>query len=213
MAQEAPDAIDPLIAYDHTDLLNRPKRIWNWGNIPLPGLLLPALGAAFGFGVVWLVTMLSLSAFLPFLSLSMVTSVLYLGPPVAVYFVWGRPLPSALTLSQQLVVWADFWFQPKHLQGLAADREPEELHWQVILWQPGSSRWQRQYDSASEEAARSGSSYAAAQGATARASAVPQGTAGSTATSRNAAHSAAAPRGTTHPGAGLSAAGHSETAG
>ncbi|WP_411084030.1 hypothetical protein [Streptomyces sp. cmx-18-6] len=161
MAPEAPDAPEPMVAYDHTDLLNRPKRIWNWGNIPLPGLLLPALGAAFGFGVVWLVAMLSVSAFVPFLSLSMMTSILYLGPPVAVYFVWGRPLPSALTLSQQLVVWADYWLQPKRLQGLAADREPDELHWQVILWQPGSPRWQRDYEKAAADADRHGSSYAA----------------------------------------------------
>ncbi|MGW7098405.1 hypothetical protein [Streptomyces sp. NPDC054838] len=160
MAQAASDAPEPMVAYDHTDLLNRPKRIWNWGNIPLPGLLLPALGAAFGFGVLWLVALLSLSAFLPFLGISMLTSVLYLGPPVGVYFVWGRPLPSALTLSQQLVVWADYWWQPKRLQGLAADREPEELHWQVILWQPGSRRWQRQYEEARATASRHGSSYA-----------------------------------------------------
>ncbi|MFE9564095.1 hypothetical protein ACFYM0_23640 [Streptomyces sp. NPDC006487] len=161
MAGNASDGPEPMVAYDHTDLLNRPKRIWNWGNIPLPGLLLPALGAAFGFAVLWLVALLSLSAFLPFLGLSMLTSVLYIGPPVGVYFVWGRPLPSALTLSQQLVVWGDYWFQPKRLQGLAADREPEELHWQVILWQPGSQRWHRQYEEALVTAARNGSSYAA----------------------------------------------------
>lgn len=161
MAQDVQSEPEPMVAYDHTDLLNRPKRIWNWGNIPLPGLLLPALGAAFGFGVVWMVVLLSLSAFLPFLGMSVLTSVLYLGPPVGVYFVWGRPLPSALTLSQQLVVWADYWWQPKRLQGLAADREPEELHWQVILWQPGSRRWQQSYEQALGEAARHGSSYAA----------------------------------------------------
>ncbi|MFE9257593.1 hypothetical protein [Streptomyces sp. NPDC006879] len=159
MAQHTPDAPEPMVAYDHTDLLNRPKRIWNWGNIPLPGLLLPALGAAVGFGVLWLVVLLSLSALLPFLGISMLTSPLYLGPPFAVYFVWGRPLPSALTLSQQLVVWADYRLQPKRLQGLAADREPEQIHWQVILWQPGSPRWRQRYDSALAEAARHGSSF------------------------------------------------------
>lgn len=161
MTQDTSDAPAPMVAYDHTDLLNRPKRIWNWGNIPLPGLLLPALGAAFGFGVVWIVALLSLSAFVPFLGLSILTSPLYLGPPVAVYFVWGRPLPSALTLSQQVVVWADYWVQPKRLQGLAADREPEELHWQVILWQPDAPRWRKRYDAALDTAARHGSSYAA----------------------------------------------------
>ncbi|MGX2993624.1 hypothetical protein JNUCC64_04895 [Streptomyces sp. JNUCC 64] len=164
MAAPTPGEPEPMVAYDHTDLLNRPKRIWNWGNIPLPGLLLPALGAAFGFGLVWLVVLLSVSAFLPFLGLSMLTSVLYLGPPVAVYFVWGRPLPSALTLSQQLVVWVDYWFQPKRLQGLAADREPDELRWQVILWEPGSPRWRQRYERALDEAARTGSSYAARSG-------------------------------------------------
>ncbi|MEV7541338.1 hypothetical protein [Streptomyces sp. NPDC089915] len=161
MTQETPDAPAPMVAYDHTDLLNRPKRIWNWGNIPLPGLLLPALGAAFGFGVLWLVLLLTLSAFLPFLGLSLITSVLYLGPPVGVYFVWGRPLPSALTLSQQVVVWADYWAQPKRLQGLGADREPEELHWQVILWQPQARRWHKRYDAALATAALHGSSFAA----------------------------------------------------
>ncbi|MEU9998513.1 hypothetical protein ACGFYP_26575 [Streptomyces sp. NPDC048370] len=160
MAQNVQGEPEPMVAYDHTDLLNRPKRIWNWGNIPLPGLLLPALGAAFGFGVVWMVALLSLSAFVPFLGMSMLTSVLYFGPPFGVYFIWGRPLPSALTLSQQLVVWADYWWQPKRLQGLAADREPEELHWQVILWQPGSRRWQQSYEQALAEAAAHGSSYA-----------------------------------------------------
>ncbi|MEU7034231.1 hypothetical protein ABZ958_11175 [Streptomyces sp. NPDC046237] len=159
MAQDVTGEPEPMVAYDHTDLLNRPKRIWNWGNIPLPGLLLPALGAAFGFGVVWMVTLLSLSAFVPALGMSILTAVLYFGPPVGVYFVWGRPLPSALTLSQQLVVWADYWWQPKRLQGLAADREPGELHWQVILWQPGSQRWQQSYERALNEAARHGSSY------------------------------------------------------
>ncbi|WP_060904953.1 hypothetical protein [Streptomyces scabiei] len=158
MAQEAPE---PLVAYDHTDLVNRPKRIWNWGNIPLPGLLLPALGAAFGFGLVWLIILFTLSAFLPFLGMSMLTSVLYFGPPFAVYFVWGRPLPSALTLSQQLVVWTDWWFQPKRLQGLSADQEPEELHWQVILWNPGAPRWQARYDDARRAAAERGTAFSA----------------------------------------------------
>ncbi|MFF1624823.1 hypothetical protein [Streptomyces sp. NPDC058272] len=158
MAQEAHE---PLVAYDHTDLVNRPKRIWNWGNIPLPGLLLPALGAAFGFGLLWLILLFSLSAFLPFLGMSMWTSVLYFGPPFAVYFVWGRPLPSALTLSQQLVVWVDYWCQPKRLQGLAADQEPEDLRWQVILWAPGSPRWQSRYDAARRAAAERGTSFSA----------------------------------------------------
>lgn len=203
MAQQAPE---PMIAYDHTDLLNRPKRIWNWGNIPLPGLLLPGLGAAFGFGVVWLVTMLTVSAFAPFLSLSMLTSVLYLGPPVAVYFVWGRPLPSALTLSQQLVVWADYWVQPKRLQGLAADREPDELHWQVILWQPGSARWQREYEKAAAAAGRDGSSYAAH--ASAQDSSAPNADAQSLAAQSPAAQNSTAPNaGARNPIA------HSETSG
>ncbi|MGV4986305.1 hypothetical protein ACWC0C_35215 [Streptomyces sp. NPDC001709] len=158
MSQDAPE---PLVAYDHTDLVNRPKRIWNWGNIPLPGLLLPALGAAFGFGLLWLVALFSLAAFLPFLGMSIWTSLLYFGPPIAVYFVWGRPLPSALTLSQQLVVWADWWWQPKRLQGLAADREPEQLHWQVILWAPGSPRWQARYDAARRSAAERGTAFSA----------------------------------------------------
>ncbi|MDJ0464304.1 hypothetical protein [Streptomyces sp. H27-C3] len=150
-----------MVAYDHTDLLNRPKRIWNWGNIPLPGLLLPALGAAFGFGLIWMIALLSLSAVVPFLGFSMLTSILYLGPPFGVYFIWGRPLPSALTLSQQVVVWVDFWFQPKRLQGLTADREPEEIHWQVILWTPGSPRWHARYDAAHAVAAARGSSFSA----------------------------------------------------
>ncbi|MFD8934633.1 hypothetical protein ACFV0R_05150 [Streptomyces sp. NPDC059578] len=158
MTQEAPA---PLVAYDHTDLENRPKRIWNWGNIPLPGLLLPALGAAFGFGLFWLVLLFTTSTFLPFLSLSMLTAVFYFGPPLAVYFVWGRPLPSALTLSQQLVVWTDWWLQPKRLQGLAADQEPEELHWQVILWKPGAPRWHARYDAARQAAAPRGSAFTA----------------------------------------------------
>ncbi|WP_060883818.1 hypothetical protein [Streptomyces caniscabiei] len=159
MAQETPP--EPLVAYDHTDLVNRPKRIWNWGNIPLPGLLLPALGAAFAFGLLWLITLFTLSAFLPFLGMSIWTSILYFGPPFGVYFVWGRPLPSALTLSQQLVIWADWWFQPKRLQGLAADREPEELRWQVILWVPGSPRWQARYDAARRAAAARGTAFSA----------------------------------------------------
>ncbi|MBD9725928.1 hypothetical protein PV755_01700 [Streptomyces caniscabiei] len=159
MAQETPP--EPLVAYDHTDLVNRPKRIWNWGNIPLPGLLLPALGAAFAFGLLWLITLFTLSAFLPFLGMSIWTSILYFGPPFGVYFVWGRPLPSALTLSQQLVIWADWWFQPKRLQGLAADREPEELRWQVILWVPGSPRWQARYDAARRAAVARGTAFSA----------------------------------------------------
>ncbi|MET7932481.1 hypothetical protein [Streptomyces sp. NPDC005322] len=153
---------EPMVAYDHTDLLNRPKRIWNWGNIPLPGLLLPALGAAFVFGLLWLIVLLSLSAVLPFLGMSVWTSVLYFGPPFAIYFVWGRPLPSALTLSQQLVVWVDYWLQPKRLQGLSADREPEKLHWQVILWQPGSSSWHARYGAARRTAAERGTPFSAA---------------------------------------------------
>ncbi|MGW1785917.1 hypothetical protein ACWCQQ_43590 [Streptomyces sp. NPDC002143] len=157
MSQEAPP--EPLVAYDHTDLVNRPKRIWNWGNIPLPGLLLPALGAAFGFGLLWLITLFTMSAFLPFLGMSMWTSILYFGPPFGIYFVWGRPLPSALTLSQQIVVWTDWWFQPKRLQGLSADQEPEQLHWQVILFTPGSPRWQARYDAARRAAAERGSAF------------------------------------------------------
>ncbi|WP_051872180.1 hypothetical protein [Streptomyces sclerotialus] len=158
MAGEAPEG---MVAYDHTDLLNRPKKIWNWGNIPLPGLLLPALGASLAFGVLWFVLLLSLSAALPFLGFGVVTSILYFGPPIAVYFVWGRPLPSALTLSQELVVWVDYWLQPKRLQGLSADREPEEMHWQVILWNPGSARWQSRYAAARAAASARGTSFSA----------------------------------------------------
>ncbi|MBH5336136.1 hypothetical protein IHE55_15625 [Streptomyces pactum] len=156
MAEDPPE---PLVAYDHTDLLTRPKRIWNWGNIPLPGLLLPALGASFVSGIAWVVLLTAVSSVVPFLGLSLLTSLLYFGPPVAVYFVWGRPLSSTLTLSQELVVRADYWLQPKRLQGLGADREPEELHWQVILWTPGSPRWHRRYAAAREAAAQQGTSF------------------------------------------------------
>ncbi|MFE6779045.1 hypothetical protein [Streptomyces sp. NPDC057702] len=154
----ADDAPEPLVAYDHTDLLTRPKRIWNWGNIPLPGLLLPALGATFAFGIGWFVLLTLVSTVVPFLGLTMLTSLLYFGPPIGIYFVWGKPLPSALTLSQEVVVWADYWFQPKKLQGLGADQEPEEIRWQVILWAPGP-RWRQRHEAARAAYARQGTPF------------------------------------------------------
>jgi len=136
-----PDAAR-LVAYDHTDLRKRPKRIWNWGNIPLPGLLMPALGAALGAAALLYLALSALSVAVPFLGLSMWTAALYFGPPLFLYWAWGKPMGSRLTLSQAIFVWADYTVvQPRRIHGLRRDSEPTDLRWVGIVWTPTDPGW------------------------------------------------------------------------
>lgn len=132
----------PLTAYDHTDLRDRPKRLWSWGDIPLPGLSLPALGAAVACALVTYLALTAISTAVPLLRMSVWMVPVYFCPAFGLYFLWGRPLASQMTFSQQLVVWCDFLFvQPRRIRGLGADSEPDEVNWTVILWRPTDQRW------------------------------------------------------------------------
>lgn len=132
-------------AFDHTDLERRRKKLWNLAEgIPLTmvgGIDLKALvisGAVF-LGLVALTVSLT---FVPFVGLSLWSVLAYLAVAVAVYLLWPRRWGNGMTTEQNILVAADYLIlQPRRIHGLAADVEPDEIHWRVIWWQPLDPRW------------------------------------------------------------------------
>ncbi|HEY6739202.1 MAG TPA: hypothetical protein VI076_10165 [Actinopolymorphaceae bacterium] len=131
-------------AYDHTDLERRRKKLWNLADgIPLTvvgGIDLRALVIAiFVFGG----TLLILSL-VPFVGMNLWSILVSATIAVGAYILWPHRWRSGLTTEQSLMVLLDFLFlQPRRVHGLAADVEPDVVHWRVILWDPVGEKWRR----------------------------------------------------------------------
>lgn len=132
-------------AFDHTDLERRRKKLWNLADgVPLTvigGLDLRALVVAM---VVFLGSMAIVFTLapLPFIALNLWSILGCLVMSITFYALWPRRWRNGLTTEQNLLVAADYLFlQPRRIHGLAADVEPEAVHWRVILWQPYGPRW------------------------------------------------------------------------
>lgn len=60
----------------------------------------------------------------------------------AMYFLWSHRVVDGMTMKDRLAILFDWWFiQPRTFHGLTRDREPDTLHWRVIVWQPTDSAW------------------------------------------------------------------------
>ncbi|WP_020574974.1 PrgI family protein [Actinopolymorpha alba] len=136
------------VAFDHTDLERRRKKLWNLAEgVPLTiigGIDLRALVIA---GVVFLGLLggvMAAAPVLPAIALNLWTILGCLTIAIAIYSLWPRRWRNGLTTEQNLLVAADYLFlQPRRIHGLAADVEPEMVHWRVILWHPVHPRWHR----------------------------------------------------------------------
>jgi hypothetical protein len=134
------------IAYDHTDLERRRKKLWNLadgvpltvlGGIDLRALVMAAVSFLGLLGLAML-----LSPVLPAISLNLWTILVCLSISVGLYVLWPRRWRNGLTTEQNILVAADYLFlQPRRIHGLAEDVEPEVVHWRVILWKPLHPRW------------------------------------------------------------------------
>lgn len=128
---------DKIIALDHTKLRDRPKRIWNFGDIALPGLYLPSLysgAATFGVGILATLLLAQLPIGGPVVLFGLLASVAL---AIGVGAAWGRFKPDGMTPSQWLWVAFDFRTrQPRLFHGFSEDTEAKTLHWKVILWVP-----------------------------------------------------------------------------
>lgn len=135
---------DQYTAFDHTDLERRRKKLWNLADgIPLTvvgGVDLRALVMAiFVFAGSLLITTL-----IPVVPFSIWTILACAAIGVAAYVLWPHRWRNGLTTEQALLVLVDFMFlQPRRVHGLAADVEPEVVHWRVILWHPSGEAWRR----------------------------------------------------------------------
>lgn len=139
------DPVQQFTAFDHTDLERRRKKLWNLAEgVPLTivgGIDLRALVVA----AVTLLAFLGLTLLLapvPIVGFGVWSILFCLAISVVVYILWPRRWRNGLTTEQNLLVAADFLFlQPRRIHGLAADVEPDMVHWQVIFWQPRGRRW------------------------------------------------------------------------
>lgn len=143
---ETPDG--QYVAFDHTDLERRRKKLWNLADgVPLTivgGIDLRALVVASSVFLGLLGLVMALSPILPLVELNAWSILGCLGLAVALYVTWPRRWRNGLTTEQNLLVAADYLFlQPRRIHGLAADVEPDVVHWRVILWRPVHPRWYR----------------------------------------------------------------------
>lgn len=132
-------------AFDHTELERRRKKLWNLAEgVPLTvigGVDLRALvmAATLFLGLVAVTAGLST---LPFFGLSPWVILVHLAIASLGYYLWPRRWRNGMTTEQNLLVAADYLLlQPRRIHGLAADVEPEQVHWEVILWHPNGLRW------------------------------------------------------------------------
>jgi hypothetical protein len=136
------------VAFDHTDLERRRKKLWNLADgVPLTvigGIDLRALVIA---GLVFLGLLgavMALAPVVPFVALDLWSILVCTAIAAAFYIVWPRRWRNGLTTEQNLMVAADYLFlQPRRIHGLAEDVEPDVVHWRVILWRPLHPRWHR----------------------------------------------------------------------
>lgn len=134
-------------AFDHTDLERRRKKLWNIADgLPLTiigGVDLRALVASSGV-FLGLAAITAGLMFLPFVDLNAWVILGYFAVAVGVYWLWPRRWGNGLTSEQNLLVLVDYLvLQPRRIHGLAADVEPEQVHWRAILWDPVHPAWRR----------------------------------------------------------------------
>ncbi|GAB3404987.1 hypothetical protein [Flindersiella endophytica] len=133
-------------AFDHTDLERRRKKLWNLAEgLPLTilgGIDLRALVIA-GLLFVGLLSLLFVGQSAPLIDFNLWSILICLGLAVGTYLLWPRRWRNGMTTEQNLLVALDYLLlQPRRIHGLAADVEPEAVHWRVILWHPRGQRWQ-----------------------------------------------------------------------
>ena len=133
------------VAFDHTDLERRRKKLWNLAEgVPLTivgGIDLRALVIAGSLFLVLLAALAGLAP-LPLVAFNLWWILSCLGLAVVTYVVWPRRWRNGLTTEQNLLVAIDYLFlQPRRIHGLAEDVEPDVVHWRVILWRPRGMRW------------------------------------------------------------------------
>lgn len=130
-----------IVAYTHTGLRDRPKRLWTFGDIPLPGVSIPGLGA----GVVVFLAVIVLSTLVQQFTggpVVLVGAVLGLVAGWGAYAAWGADVSDLGGTLTSLTFWLDYRFrQPRVIVGAGADTEPAHLHWQAILWEPTDPGW------------------------------------------------------------------------
>lgn len=127
-------------ALDWTELRDRPKRLWSFGNIPVPGLSLPGIYGGAVALMLWAV-----GAFVVTRVVALPGVVLVLGGVIAAaaaYAAMGLRFPDGMKAEEWFVVWLDWTFrQPRAIHGLDKDREPTHIRWQVIVWEPTATSW------------------------------------------------------------------------
>jgi hypothetical protein len=133
-------------AFDHTDLERRRKKLWNLAEgLPLTflgGIDLRALVIA-GLLFVGSLFLLLAGQGLPLVDFNLWSILSCLAVAVGLYLLWPRRWRNGMTTEQNLLVALDYiLLQPRRIHGLAADVEPEAVHWRVILWNPRGRRWQ-----------------------------------------------------------------------
>lgn len=133
-------------AFDHTDLERRRKKLWNLAEgLPLTilgGVDLRALVIA-GLLFVGLLSLLLVGQPAPLIDFNIWSILVCLGLAVGTYLLWPRRWRNGMTTEQNLLVALDYiLLQPRRIHGLAADVEPDAVHWRIILWNPHGRRWQ-----------------------------------------------------------------------
>lgn len=130
-----------VIAYTHTALEHRPRRLYSVGDISLPGLSIPGIFAgAFALAVSVALGML-IQGILggPIVLLSVLVGLV---AAAATYQLWGRTSSDLGGARHTVLYWVDYTFrQPRVIHGKGADIEPSTLHWQVIFWEPTDPGW------------------------------------------------------------------------
>ena len=152
------DPSGQYVAFDHTDLERRRKKLWNLADgVPLTivgGIDLRALVVAGVAFLGLLGAVMALAPLVPAVTLNLWWILGCLGIAAFLYVVWPRRWRNGLTTEQNLLVAADYLFlQPRRIHGLAEDVEPEVVHWRVILWRPVRPKWHRALDAARDRRA------------------------------------------------------------
>ncbi|OYN97091.1 hypothetical protein B0O41_3629 [Propionibacteriaceae bacterium ES.041] len=128
---------------DYTRLKQRENKLWEFGGIAIPGGL-STVRAAVGGG--FFVVGAAIAAIVGRLVGSPIVSVIGMVAAVLAgvigYFWAGRPSEDRMTLPQRMAVLADYTFaQPRRISGFSRDSEPDQIHWQAIIWEPTDGHW------------------------------------------------------------------------
>lgn len=128
---------------DYTRLKQRENKLWEFGGIAIPGGLSTVRAAV---GGVFFVLGAAVAAIIGRIVGSPLVSVVGMVAAVAAgvvgYFWAGRPSEDRMTLPQRLAVLTDYAFaQPRRISGFSRDSEPDQIHWQAIVWEPTDSDW------------------------------------------------------------------------